>query len=79
MKELMASFLFDRPFSLSDASNRCNPLLTGELAALRSDAAVLSRVAKLRNDFLTQEDCLCHGDFSTDNILVKEKEFKVYI
>ena len=79
MKELMASFLFDRPFSLNDASNRCNLLLTGELATLRSDAAILSRVAKLRNDFLTQEDCLCHGDFSTDNILVKEKEFKVYI
>lgn len=77
MKELMAGFLFDRPYKPSDPSNKCNPQVSSDLHGVCSDPTILSRVKELRSQFLTQEDCLCHGDFSTDNVLVNENEFKV--
>ena len=77
MKELMAGFLFNRPFEPSDPSNKCNPQVASDLHEVRTDPTILSQVKELRSQFLTQEDCLCHGDFSTDNVLVNEKDFKV--
>ena len=77
MKKLMSELLFDRPFDPTDKSNRCHPLLTDEVGACRSDPAIIDRVKWLRQCFLSQLDCLCHGDFSCDNILVKGEEIRV--
>ncbi len=77
MKLLMAQLLFDRPYNPTDPTNSCNPMLGHEIQATRTDSAVLSHVAQLRSDFMEQQDCLCHGDFSCDNIMVHGAAFKV--
>lgn len=65
----------DQPYILH--MTRCNPQLDTEIARTRSDSAILKRAAELRQDFLQQRDCLCHGDFSCDNIMVCRGQFKV--
>ena len=77
MKKLKAEFLLDGPFNSSNKSNRCNPRLLEEIKEFRTDPRVLSRVKTLRQSFLNQTDCLCHGDFSCSNILVWQNEFRV--
>lgn len=77
MKRLMSELLFDRPFNPSDKSNQCNPHLFSEVEEFRTDLTVLSRVKTLRQCFLGQMDCVCHGDFSCDNVLVWQDEFRV--
>lgn len=77
MKSLMADLLFDRPYDANDRSNRCKPSLMEKITATRRDPDVLRRVAGLREAFIRQKDCLCHGDFACDNILVSGDSFKV--
>ena len=77
MKSLMAELLFDRPYDADDKSNRCKPSLMDKITATRNDPDVLRYVAGLREAFLQQTDCLCHGDFACDNILVSGGSFKV--
>ena len=77
MKKLLAKLLFDKPFNSTDTSNKVNQLMSSDVEAYRTDAEILSHVSKLRESFLLQGDCFCHGDFAPDNVLMKGDEFKV--
>lgn len=76
MKSIFVEFLFRRPYDSTDLSNRCNPLIKREINATRRDPLVLQRAKELMTLFVEQKDCLCHGDFACDNILVSGGEFK---
>ena len=73
----MSELLFDRPFNSTEQSNTINHHLSEEVQQIRGDAVVLCEVAKLKTAFLQQNDCLCHGDLATDNVMVTEGEFRV--
>ena len=73
----MAELLFDRPFNPEEKSNTYNPQLTSDVERIRGDGEVLSQVAKLKRAFLQQNDCLCHGDLATDNVMVTGAQFRV--
>ena len=73
----MSELLFDRPFNSTEQSNKINHHLSEEVQQVRGDAVVLCEVAKLKTAFLQQNDCLCHGDLATDNVMVTEGEFRV--
>ncbi len=77
MRQLMSELLFDRPFDPMDATNHCQPRLLAAAESMRKDTHVLENVAKIKKAFLTQNDCLCHGDLSPDNILVVPSQFRV--
>ena len=77
MRQLMAELLFDRPFNLEERSNTCNPQLTTKVERIRSDPEILTRLAELKRAFLHQDDCLCHGDLATDNVMVTGEQFRV--
>lgn len=73
----MSELLFDRPFNPMDVTNHCQPCLLASVELVRKDQRVLEKVASIKTAFLTQNDCLCHGDFSPDNILVSSSQFRV--
>ena len=73
----MAELLFDRPFNSEERSNTCNPQLTSEVEQIRRDPEILTQFAKLKKAFLQQNDCLCHGDLATDNVMVTREQFRV--
>ena len=73
----MAELLFDRPFSSEERSNTHNPQLTSEVEQMRGDPKILAQLTKLKRAFLQQDDCLCHGDLATDNVMVAEQQFRV--
>lgn len=75
----MSELLFDRPFDCLDKTNHCNPLLLPSIDAVRKDEQVLEKVASIKRAFLGQDDCLCHGDLATDNILVYSNSFRVRV
>ena len=77
MRQLMAELLFDRPFNSEEKSNTCNPQLAAEVERIRSDPEILTRLAELKRAFLHQDDCLCHGDLATDNVMVTGEQFRV--
>ena len=76
MRHLMSNLLFDRPLNPADSTNTCSPELLPLVDAMRKDSRIVGRVRATRQAFLTQNDCLCHGDFATDNILVTSDSFK---
>ena len=73
----MSELLFDKPFNSADVTNHCQPRLLAVAETMRRDPHVLEKVAKTKTAFLTQNDSLCHGDLSPDNILVTPHEFRV--
>ena len=73
----MSELLFDKPFDPADQTNQCNPLLLPAIQAMRTDPQVVQKVAKVKKAFLRQDDCLCHGDLATDNVLVQSGNFRV--
>jgi 5-methylthioribose kinase len=73
----MAELLFDRPFNSEERSNTCNPQLTSEVERIRRDPEILTQFSKLKRAFLQQDDCLCHGDLATDNVMVTGEQFRV--
>ena len=73
----MSELLFDKPFDPMDVTNHCQPCLHVAVDSVRKDPYVLEKVAKIKRAFLTQNDCLCHGDLSPDNILVCSSQFRV--
>ena len=77
MRRLMAELLFDRPFNSEERSNTCNPQLTSEVERIRRDPEILAQLAKFKKAFLEQDDCLCHGDLATDNVMVTGEQFRV--
>ncbi len=77
MRLLMSSLLFDRPLDSADKTNTCRLELVPYVKAIRDNSELVEKVKKVQKAFLTQNDCLCHGDFSTDNIMVTPDYFKV--
>jgi len=77
MRQLMSNLLFDRPLNAEDKTNNCRPEILPHANALRRNSKIVGKVRKIQQDFLAQNDCLCHGDFSADNILVTRDSFKV--
>ena len=77
MRQLMAELLFDRPFNALERSNTCHPELIDEVHEIRSDRGILGQLAKLKKAFLEQNDCLCHGDLATDNVMAVGDQFRV--
>lgn len=69
--------MFDRPFNILERSNTCHPELADEVREIRSDREVLCQLAKLKKAFLEQNDCLCHGDLATDNVMAVGDQFRV--
>lgn len=53
------------------------PGLTGEIAALRADAALLREVGALQERFLTAREALLHGDLHTGSIMIRESDVRV--
>ena len=77
MRLLMAELLFDRPFNALERSNTHHPDLSAEVQEIRNNREVLGQWTKLKIAFLEQNDCLCHGDLATDNVMVTEEQFRV--
>lgn len=73
----MSELLFDRPFDAKDKTNRCHPELLPVVNAMRKNSRIIEKVRSIQRSFLMQDDCLCHGDFATDNILVTSDSFRV--
>lgn len=75
MRLLMSELLFDKLYKPEDQSYSRE--FHADIDSMKSDPAFAERIAAVKTAFLNQDDCLCHGDFATDNILIKSGDFKV--
>ncbi|MBM7457003.1 5-methylthioribose kinase [Oceanisphaera litoralis] len=57
--------------------NNVDPLIRAEAEQLWADAALKTKVARLKHDFRTRGEALLHGDLHTGSVMVAEGRLKV--
>ncbi|XP_071476010.1 methylthioribose kinase-like [Diadema antillarum] len=77
MVSLTRDYIFTKPFTRGDPTNRCSPEVTDHLSVIYDDAKVLENAAELRTIFMEKKDCLLHGDLHTGSIMTKGSDAKM--
>ena len=77
MVSITEQYVFAKPFSRDDPTNRNDPLLDEEAERLRSDARCCQRAEHMKKLFLENCDCFCHGDLHTGSVMIKDGQPKV--
>ncbi len=68
---ITAEFVFSKPLDPNDGTNRCSDGEVADAAAnLRKDEKLCSEVERLKVIFLSQKECLVHGDLHTGSVMV---------
>ena len=73
MTKISEDFIFTFPF----LEHNTNIKFYYELSNDINDDLLKSKILELKYKFITQKDCLCHGDLHTDSIMIDEN--KIYI
>ncbi|KAJ8318844.1 hypothetical protein KUTeg_003935 [Tegillarca granosa] len=69
-------YVFTRPFTNGDPTNRCSDKVKERLHLVYEDEKVLSTALRMKELFLTKKECLCHGDLHTSSIMVDETYYR---
>lgn len=77
MVNLTEQYVFTRPFTDGDPTNRCSDKVKERLHLVYEDEKVLSTALRMKELFLTKKECLCHGDLHTSSIMVDETSAKL--
>lgn len=77
MVNLTEQYVFSRPFTKDDPTNRCSDKVKERIHLVYEDQTVLSAAARMKQLFLTKKECLCHGDLHTSSIMVDSSSAKV--
>lgn len=77
MVNLTEQYVFTRPFTKDDPTNRCSDKVKERIHLVYEDQTVLSAAARMKQLFLTKKECLCHGDLHTSSIMVDSSSAKV--
>ncbi|XP_050404564.1 methylthioribose kinase [Patella vulgata] len=74
---LTKQYVFTRPFSKGNPTNRCTAKVTPHLSAIYDDTEVLETAKVLRNLFQSKKECLIHGDLHTGSLIVTEQDVRM--
>ena len=67
---ITADYVFTKPMTPDDPTNRCSDALAPHAAALRKDDELKEAMLAMRSVFQTRRECLVHGDLHTGSIMV---------
>lgn len=78
MVTLTQQFVFTRPFTKNDETNKCSPEVSEILDSVYGDGTVLSAAKDMLQIFLQKKECLIHGDLHTGSIMVKGTDARIF-
>lgn len=78
MCSLTDQYVFTRPFTKGDSTNRCTAEVAERLASVYGDQDILTAAQKMRAIFLEKKECLLHGDLHTGSIFIKDQDVKMF-
>ena len=67
---ITADYVFTKPLDADDPTNKCSAHVVTLAAELRADDELRRGVAELREIFLSEKECLIHGDLHTGSVMV---------
>ena len=67
---ITADYVFSKPLDADDPTNKCSAHVADLAAELRADDELRRGVAELREVFLSEKECLIHGDLHTGSVMV---------
>ena len=67
---ITADYVFTKPLDADDPTNKCSAHVADLAAELRADDELRRGVAELREVFLSEKECLIHGDLHTGSVMV---------
>ena len=67
---ITADYVFTKPLDAADPTNKCSAAVAKLAATLRADDELRRGVAELREVFLSEKECLIHGDLHTGSVMV---------
>lgn len=70
MCAITADYVFSKPVSPNDPTNKCSTAIAADARMLRADGDLVRGVQQLREAFMTKKECLIHGDLHTGSIMV---------
>mgnify|MGYP002153701028 CR=1 FL=1 len=71
-------YVFTRPFTKDDETNKCSTAVKERLDTVHNDPQVLETSKKMLKLFLEKKECLVHGDLHTGSILVKDTDARIF-
>ena len=77
MLSLTEQFVFTRPFTEGDETNKCSPEVKDILHTIYGDEVVMETAKKMTKLFKEKKECLLHGDLHTGSVLVKGKDSRI--
>lgn len=77
MVNVSDEYIFRRPWLQNDPTNTWSTEIKNHLHLVYSNEALLQNVKELREKFLSQAECLIHGDLHTGSIMTKGKHAKM--
>ncbi|XP_071829972.1 methylthioribose kinase-like isoform X2 [Apostichopus japonicus] len=77
MVNLLDQFFFTKPWQRDDPTNRSSAKVKGLHPLIYENERLLQNVNELREKFLTQQDCLLHGDLHMSSIMTKGRHSKI--
>ncbi|XP_045213350.2 methylthioribose kinase-like [Mercenaria mercenaria] len=78
MVNLTAEYVFTRPFSRADETNKCSPEVSKQLKLVYGDEQVLSTASEMRQIFTEKRECLIHGDLHAGSVMVKGTDTRMF-
>lgn len=74
--KMQEDFVFTNPYMQSD-ENHWNPLVDGEVQAVRRNGALKVRIGEMKEKYMTQAQCLIHNDLHTGSIMLNQEDTRV--
>ncbi|KAL3877376.1 hypothetical protein ACJMK2_035094 [Sinanodonta woodiana] len=77
MVSLTEQYIFTRPFTRGDPTNRCSEGVQGRLDMVYNDQDVMTAVQNFKKLFLEKKEALVHGDLHTGSLMVKGADVRM--
>ena len=78
MVSVTEQYIFVKPFTDNDPTNKHDPLLNKEVEKLRHESTkCCQRAEEMRKVFVECQDCFCHGDLHTGSVMIGDGCSKV--
>lgn len=78
MVNLTADYVFTRPFTKGDETNKCSPEVSKQLASVYEDEKILSVAKEMHQVFTQKKECLIHGDLHAGSVMVKGTDTRMF-
>jgi len=76
LNKLQEDFVYTNPY-MASPENKWNPLLDKEVMAIRSNSAVKTGIAEMKEAYMTHAEALIHADLHTGSIMLNQSDTRV--